>query len=115
MGYATGNAVGIMLERKMAFGFIVLRVFTRIAGKSMAERLRANGQRVTKFLGEGMHGSVTELYIVTRRRDLKWILPIILEDDPQAFYTTEYARDVSKALRPTFQPVTGWRATTKKK
>ena len=115
LGYATGNAVGILVERKMAFGFLVLRVFTRTAGKSMADRLRENGQRVTTFLGEGMHGSVTELYIVTRRRDLKWILQIIIEEDREAFYTTEYARDVSKILRPSPQPATGWRAITKKK
>jgi uncharacterized protein YebE (UPF0316 family) len=115
LGYATGNAVGILLERKMAFGFLVLRVFTRTAGKSMTDRLREYGQRVTTFLGEGMHGPVTELYIVTRRRDLKWILQIIKEEDSEAFYTTEYARDVSKVLRPTLQPRTGWRAITKKK
>ncbi|MFH1672956.1 MAG: DUF5698 domain-containing protein [Pseudomonadota bacterium] len=115
LGYATGNAVGIMVERKMAFGFLVLRVFTRTAGKEMADRLREHGQRVTIFLGEGMRGPVTELYVVTRRRDLKWILQIIMEEDPEAFYTTEYARDVGKVLRPTLQPSTGWRAITKKK
>lgn len=115
LGYATGNAVGILLERKMAFGFLVLRVFTRTAGKSMTDQLRKYGQRVTTFLGEGMHGPVTELYIVTRRRDLKWILQIINEEDSEAFYTTEYARDVSKVLQPTLQPATGWRAITKKK
>ncbi|MGD9312993.1 MAG: DUF5698 domain-containing protein, partial [Desulfobacterales bacterium] len=30
-GYATGNVVGIAVERKLAFGFMVLRVFTRTA------------------------------------------------------------------------------------
>jgi gamma-glutamyltranspeptidase len=78
----------------------------------MAERLREHGQRVTIFLGEGMREPV---HIVTRRRDLKWILRLIKEEDPEAFYTTEYARDVSKVLRPTLQPSTGWRAITKKK
>lgn len=115
LGYATGNAVGIIMERKMAFGFLVLRVFTRTAGKSIADRLRERGQLVTIFLGEGMRGPVTELYIVTRRRDLKWILKIIMEDDQEAFYTTEYTKDVSKVLRPTLQPATGWRAVVKKK
>jgi len=115
LGFATGNVVGIMVERKIAFGFIVLRVITRDAGKTIADRLRKLGQMVTTFVGEGMFGPVTELYIVCRRRDLKWILPIVKEEDPETFYIIEQARDVSKVLRPIYQPVTGWRAIFKKK
>ena len=115
LGFASGNAVGIMVERKIAFGFIVLRVITRNAGKTIADHLRKLGQTVTSFVGEGMHGPVSELYIVCRRRDLKWILPIVKKEDPNAFYITEQARDVSKVLRPICQPITGWRAVFKKK
>lgn len=115
LGFASGNVVGIMVERKIAFGFIVLRVITRDAGKAMADRLRKSGQTVTTFVGEGMVGPVTKLYIVCRRRDLKWILPIVKEEDPESFYIIEPARDVSKVLRPIYQPVTGWRAIFKKK
>ena len=56
-GYATGNVVGIRLERKLALGFIILRVITRMAGKSLADRIRAMGQPVTVFRGEGMRGT----------------------------------------------------------
>ncbi len=115
LGFATGNAVGIMIERKIAFGYIVLRVVTVEAGKAIAERLRKLGQGVTSFVGEGMVGPVTELYIVCSRRDLKWILPIVKEEDSEAFYIVEQARDVGKVLRPIYQPITGWRAIFKKK
>jgi uncharacterized protein YebE (UPF0316 family) len=98
-GYATGNVVGISLERKLALGFIVLRVFTRTAGRSLADRIRAEGQAVTVFRGEGMRGPVDELYIACRRRGLKRILDIVKTEDPDAFYITEMARDVSKAGR----------------
>jgi hypothetical protein len=47
LGFATGNIVGIAVERKIALGFMVLRVFTRTAGKSLTERLRTMGQPVT--------------------------------------------------------------------
>jgi len=53
-GYATGNVVGIAVERKIALGIIVLRVITRTAGKQMADRLRKMGQPVTIFQGEEM-------------------------------------------------------------
>ncbi len=115
LGYATGNVIGIVIERKLAFGLIILRVITMTKGKRMAKRLRETGQPVTAFVGEGMSGPVTELYIACRRRDLKWILLLVKEEDPDAFYITEYARDVSKILRPTKTPVTGWRAALKKK
>jgi uncharacterized protein YebE (UPF0316 family) len=114
-GYATGNVVGIAVERKLAFGLIILRVITRAAGKSLASSLRAKGQPVTIFRGEGMQGPVDELYVACRRRDLKWILSEVREIDPDAFYVIEQARDISKVLRPTYTPLGGWRAANKRK
>jgi len=99
-GYATGNVVGILVERKLAFGLVVLRVITSDKGGKMAERLRSMGLAVTIFTGEGMNGPVTELYMAIRRKDLPWILTLVKEEDPAAFYITEQARDVSKSLKP---------------
>jgi len=115
LGYATGNVVGILVERKLAFGSIILRVITRVAGKSLSDRLRRMGQPVTIFAGEGMEGPVNELYVVCRRRDLKWLLPVIKDEDSNAFYVVEQARDISKILKPMYAPATGWRAVMKKK
>ena len=113
-GYATGNVVGIAVERKLAFGFMVLRVFTRTAGKQLANRLRGQGQPVTVFRGEGMNGPVDELYIACRRRDLKKILNTVNQEDLDAFYITEMARDVGKAARVTGFSPAGWRSVLKK-
>jgi uncharacterized protein YebE (UPF0316 family) len=99
-GYATGNVVGILVERKLAFGLMVLRVITADTGRKMAERLRNRGLAVTIFFGEGMNGTVTELYMAIRRKDLPWILTLVKEEDPAAFFITEQARDVSKSLKP---------------
>ncbi|MDA8137469.1 MAG: DUF5698 domain-containing protein [Desulfobacteraceae bacterium] len=115
VGYATGNVVGINVERKLAFGLIILKVITREAGKRLADCLRAKGQPVTIFRGEGMQGPVDELYIACRRRDLKWLLSDVREIDPDAFYVIEQARDISKVLRPIYTPLGGWRAATKRK
>ena len=114
-GYATGNVVGITVERKIALGTIVLRVFTRTAGTQIAHRLRNMGQPVTIFRGEGMRGPVDELYIAGRRRNLKTMLKVVKEEDPAAFYITEMARDVRKAVRPSFFQFTGWRSVFKGK
>jgi uncharacterized protein YebE (UPF0316 family) len=115
LGFATGSMVGIAVEGKIALGFMILRVITRRAGKAMADRLRAMGQPVTVFRGEGMRGPVEELYIACRRRDLKRILAAVNEEDPEAFYLTEMARDVRKAIRPGAMGLSGWKGILKRK
>jgi uncharacterized protein YebE (UPF0316 family) len=115
LGFATGNVVGIAVERRLALGFMILRVITRTAGQSMAQRLRLSGQPVTVFRGEGMRGPVDELYVACKRRELKRLLKIVVQEDPQAFYITEMARDVRKAIRPDYFNFTGWRSVWKKK
>ena len=50
LGYATGNAVGILMERKLAFGLVILKVFTRRSSQVMADTLREKGlRRVTGY------------------------------------------------------------------
>jgi len=114
-GYATGNVVGIAAERRLALGIVVLRVITRRAGKALADRIRGWGQPVTIFRGEGRNGPVDELYIACRRKSLNHILRMVREEDPEAFYVTEMARDVRKTIGPPLFSPTGWRAVLKKK
>ncbi|MEW5734479.1 MAG: DUF5698 domain-containing protein [Thermodesulfobacteriota bacterium] len=116
LGYATGNVVGIRLERKIGQGYTVVRVITVSSGEKMAARLRDMGFGVTTFEGQGRSGPVTELYVVCRRKDLTRILCTVQEIDLHAFYITEHAGSVSKILRPmgSVEP-TGWRAILKKK
>lgn len=114
-GYATGNVVGIKVEKKLAFGIIILKILTRTAGQEITDFLRSKGQPVTVFTGEGMKGPVSELYIACRRRDLKWILPEAQKMDSSLFYIIEQARDISRMLKPVYTPLGGWRTPFKKK
>jgi uncharacterized protein YebE (UPF0316 family) len=114
-GYATGNVVGIMVERRLAFGLIILKVLTRDHCNDLTTTLRAKGQPVTVFVGEGMKGPISELYIACRRKDLKWILPEVKRIDDKAFYVIEQARDMSRILKPVFTPLGGWRSRSKRK
>ena len=115
LGFATGNMVGIKLERRLAFGHLILRVITRADGQAMASRVREAGHAVTTFQGEGRDGPVTELYIVCRRRDFHDIMDLVRDMDPTAFYITEQAGDASKTIRPFMTRPTGWRSTLKRK
>jgi len=115
LGYATGNVVGILMERKLAFGIIILKILTSNGGQDMADFLRRMGQPVTLFEGQGMKGPVSELYIACRRRDLKWILPAVQERDQHIFYIIEHASDISHILRPIYTPRSGWRSRFQRK
>jgi uncharacterized protein YebE (UPF0316 family) len=115
LGYATGNVVGILVEKKLAFGTTVLRIISSERGPQIAERLRNIGQPVTIFRGEGMKSAVVELYIVCRRKDQDWILKMAREEDPCAFYILEMARDVSKLMVPIHHSGCSWRDRLKKK
>lgn len=115
LGYATGNVVGIVVEKYLAFGMIILKVFSLKCGQEIAKTFRETGQPVTVFIGEGKDGPVLELYLACRRRDLKWMIPKIHEMDENAFYVVEQARDVSKVLKPVMSPLGGWRQRNNRK
>jgi uncharacterized protein YebE (UPF0316 family) len=115
LGFSTGNVVGIKLEKRLAFGHIILRVISTCNGRTMADSIRDSGYAVTTFEGEGRCGLVTMIYVVCRRRDLQEIIPLVKSVEPDAFYITEQAGSVSKIFRPALQPLTGWRAILKKK
>jgi uncharacterized protein YebE (UPF0316 family) len=114
-GFSTGNVVGILVERRIAFGYTVLRVIIQEQGDLIAETLRAAGYAVTTFLGEGLSGAVSMLVVVFPRKELQDVLTLVKKVSPEAFYITEQAGSVSKIYRPTLQPGTGWQAVIKKK
>ncbi len=115
LGFSTGNIVGIALEKKLAFGYLILKIISRNDGRELAASIREAGYGVTVFQGEGMNGPVLELCVVCRRKDLPEILPYVTDFDPEAFYTTQLVGLVNRIYRPAFQSATGWRATFKKK
>jgi uncharacterized protein YebE (UPF0316 family) len=115
LGFSTGNAVGILIERRLAFGHTVLRVFSPGDGSELATAIRDAGHRATCFRGTGRSGPVAEVCVVCGRKDLRDILPIVREIDPEAFYVTEPVGSIRTTRRPTMQRPTGWRARQKRK
>jgi len=115
LGFASGNVVGIWLERKLAYGNVVLRVFASKSGDEMTEQLRAAGFLVTTFEGQGRDGPVLMLYVACRRRDLRQLLCLVNQVEPEAFHLTEPVGLVSRMHKPFCTPTTGWRAIIKKK
>jgi uncharacterized protein YebE (UPF0316 family) len=67
LGFAAGTLVGMTIEQRLRLGEQVVRIFST-EGATVAERLRADGYRVTQFVGSGRDGRVDLLFIQISRR-----------------------------------------------
>ena len=115
VGFAAGGVVGIKMERWLAIGNVVVRLISHKHGMLIADALRDHGYGVTSFEGWGRSGPVIELYIVCRRSDLRRLLTLAYDYDPDVFAITEPVGSVNKYHGPLHHPWTGWRAAFKKK
>lgn len=114
-GFATGNVVGILVEKKLAMGYTNFRIITGKHVKEITSSLREKGFAVTTFEGQGKDGIVTEIYVAAERKHLPMLIKIVKEIEPDAFYIAEQAGFISKIRRPSMVPATGWRSVQKKK
>lgn len=112
-GFATGNAVGIAIERRMALGACAIRLISAHRGHSVAARIRELGQALTTFEGQGRDGPRLLLYAMCARRDVPRIIDAAREVDPDVFYVVDRSQETSP-LQP-LPHATGWRSWLKKK
>jgi len=112
-GFATGNAVGILLERRLAIGSCVLRIISNGQGERVAAALRNAGRRVTTFDGWDNGEQRKLLYTTCPRREAKHLIEMAKVIDPGVFYMVDrFSQMGNGVLLP--HP-TGWRAVLKKK
>lgn len=111
-GFAAGNAVGILLERKLALGRCVVRMISK-DGEGIARAIAPFGQVLGVFSSEA-NGAQTRLVFATLpRKNLPEAVRRARELDPRVFYVVERFSETSH-LAPLPHP-SGWRAVFKKK
>lgn len=98
-GFALGSYVGIKLEEKLALGFQIIRIITRKEATDLTRILRDKGYGVTYIPAEGGTGKVGILYSIVNRKNIRDIIPVIKEHNPNAFYTIEDIRFISQPAR----------------
>jgi len=117
-GFAAGNAVGILVERRLAMGTTVVRIISNTHGPEIAHTIRSDGHDVAIFDGEGPEGPVSLVYAVAPRRRSPKILQLARSIDPALLYVSEPAHESFRGASLRLRPVphaTGWRAVFKKK
>ena len=97
-GFATGNVVGMIIEERLAIGYIQLSVISSRRGSALADRLRAEGYAVTEIPARGKDGVVTLLSCSVRRKQVETVRQMVSDVDSEAFITAEEIRPLRRGF-----------------
>jgi len=96
-GFATGNYVGMIIEKRLKIGSLIFRILTYKDSQKLQESLRKVGATVMALPAEAGFGSATLLFVVIQRRDMNQVIQRIKEYNPNAIYSIEDMRLVSES------------------
>lgn len=88
-GFASGIFVGMIIEERIAYGKVIVRIITRKDVSGLIRYLNANNFRYTKVDAQGPDGHENLVFTVLERERLEAMLYTLKEILPTAFYTVE--------------------------
>jgi uncharacterized protein YebE (UPF0316 family) len=88
-GFAAGIFVGMIIEEKIAYGKVIVRIITRKDVHTLLEYLNKEYFRYTYVKAEGPDGLENLVFTVLQREKLETLLETLKEILPTAFYTVE--------------------------
>jgi uncharacterized protein YebE (UPF0316 family) len=101
-GFTAGNFLGVIIEKKLAIGTLVVRTVTHRDAGVLVSRLREADYGVTTLDAEGATGAVKMVFTVIQRKELDNVLAIIRRFDPKAFYSVDEIQSAGSGIfRPT--------------
>lgn len=88
-GFATGNVVGMAIEKRLAIGYTHFTIISRDHSTEIADRLRNAGYGVTEIPARGRESNFMLVDCHVRRKQTDEVEELALDVDPQAFITAE--------------------------
>lgn len=88
-GFAAGIFVGMIIEEKIAYGKVIVRIITRKDIDPLRHHLHEEHLRYTYVKAEGPDGQENLIFTVLQREKLEGLLLTLKEILPTAFYTVE--------------------------
>ncbi|QOI96851.1 MAG: hypothetical protein HRU69_04790 [Flammeovirgaceae bacterium] len=88
-GFAMGILVGMMIEERIAYGKVIVRIITRKDVSELIDFITKNQFRYTRVASEGLDGPESLVFTVLPRENLENLLGKMKEILPTAFYTVE--------------------------
>ena len=88
-GFASGIFVGMIIEERIAYGKVIVRIITRKGITGLIEYLNSQQFRYTHVNAEGQDGPQNLVFTVLERENLDGLLLKLKQILPTAFYTVE--------------------------
>lgn len=95
-GFSLGNLMGMLIEEKISLGYAIVRVITPHLDRELVEYLRSLNYGITVSDGDGSEGQVKIIFSALKRKEIASFVEVVKRYDPEAFYTVEDLRFVSK-------------------
>lgn len=99
-GFAAGSYFGLIMESKLALGNVMIHLITRKKTAKLQRALSKNNYGFAKIAGKDISGTENVIFIVVKRKELKNVVKIIKEFNPNAFYTVENINTVNEGNHP---------------
>ena len=96
-GFASGIFVGMLIEEKIAYGKVIVRIITRKDVLPFIQFLNQQNFRYTKVDAEGPDGHENLVFTVLQRERLDELLKKLKEILPTAFYTIEKVKAAAES------------------
>ena len=96
-GFACGIFVGMIIEEKIAYGKVIVRIITRKDVYQLIHYLNTQHFRFTKVEAEGPDGKENLVFTVLDRERLDDVLNQLKELIPTAFYTIEKVKAAAES------------------
>lgn len=88
-GFASGIFVGMIIEERIAYGKVIVRIITRKEITTLLQYLNSQQFRYTHVNAEGPDGHQNLVFTVLERESLDSLLLMLKQSLPTAFYTVE--------------------------
>jgi len=99
-GFAIGTYVGILIEERLALGFLLVRIITKTNARRLIMELELQGYPVTHTDARRKRQDVHIIYAIIHRKDLEEIIKSIKQFNPKAIYSVEEIKKVSDGALP---------------
>ncbi len=99
-GFATGNYIGIIIEERIALGYLNLKIITQKPGRELIDRLIEENYGVTWSEANGSRGRVNVIHCVIKRTAFDEVAKLVNQYNPNAFYTIDDVRFANEGVFP---------------
>jgi uncharacterized protein YebE (UPF0316 family) len=99
-GFAAGNYFGILLEKKLAIGNLIVTVTSHRDPCVLIESLTLAEYGVTVIGARGATGPVQVVSTVIKRKELNNVLAIVKQFDANAFYSVNEVQEAVAGISP---------------